>query len=131
VGSFLEKLESFDEADRRLRSTHPEIEALWDKSAQRRGLSEFLLRARYRAGLTQSQLAKRAGWDKSFVSRMESVFSSVPDLMTIARYMSACGETVGLTVRDTKDSSIVDAVLLDPAASKPAEPQKARLKTSG
>lgn len=123
--------ESFDDVDRRIRSTHPEVGALWDKSAQRRGLSEFLLRARYRADLSQSQLAKRAGWDKSFVSRLESAFSPVPDLVTIARYIAACGESVGLTAFNSKEGSIVDAAPLDPPRSKQVELQKVRLETRG
>ena len=126
-----EKLESFDEADRRIRSTRPDIEALWGKSKQKRELSEFLLRARCRAGLNQSQLAERAGWDKSFVSRMESAFSPVPDLATISRYMAACGEAVGLTAFSPKDSSIIDAFPLDAAAPQRAEAQQARAKTLG
>jgi len=126
-----EKLESFDEADRRIRFARPDIEALWGKSKQKRELSEFLLRARYRAGLNQSQLAERAGWDKSFVSRMESAFSPVPDLATISRYMAACGEAVGLTAFNPKDSSIIDAFPLDAAASQRVEAQQARVETRG
>jgi transcriptional regulator with XRE-family HTH domain len=123
----LEKIPSFDELDRQIRSARPDIEALSNKTAQRRALSEFLLRARYRAGLNQSQVAKRAGWDKSFVSRMESVFSPVPDLMTIARYISACGEIVGLAVSNPADPqrlSIVDALFLDAAKTECSDEQK-------
>lgn len=126
-----EKLESFDEADRRIRSARPDIEALWNKSKQKRELSEFLLRARYRAGLNQSQLATLAGWDKSFVSRMESAFSPVPDLTTISRYMAACGQTVGLMVFDPRDSSVVDAFPLNVAAPHGVEAQEVRVETRG
>jgi transcriptional regulator with XRE-family HTH domain len=129
-----EEFESFEEVDRQIRSKRPDIEALWDKSKQKRGFSEFLLRARYRAGLSQSQLAERAGWDKSFVSRMESAFSPIPDLLTISRYMSACGETVGLTVFNTanpEDLSIVDALVLNPANAESVVQREARVETSG
>ena len=126
-----ERLESFDEADRRIRARRPDIRALWHRSEQRRGVSEFLLRARYRAGLSQSELAERAGWDKSFVSRTESVSSPVPDLMTVSRYIAACGETVGLAAVNPKDSSIVDACLLNPAKLDQVERQEARVKIKG
>ncbi len=130
MASVLDKLGNFDEADRGIRSMRPEIEALWVKTAAKRGLSEFLLRARYRAGLSQSQVAERAGWDKSFVSRMESVSSPISDLATIARYVSACGEFVGLCATSKMDSPIIDAVLLNAADLKQLEGQEDGVKAA-
>jgi transcriptional regulator with XRE-family HTH domain len=129
--------ETIDTAHRRILASHPEIEALWKKTAERREVSEFLLRARYRAGLSQSQIAREAGWDKAFVSRLESVSSRFPDLQTISRYMTACGATVGLAVMESSDpnhAGIIDAVPLN--AAKPGQPlsggkPKASVKAPG
>lgn len=54
-----------------------------------------LLKLRRRAGLTQQELAARAGWDPAFVSRLESfprdgAPGALPDLETLARYAKAC-----------------------------------------
>lgn len=112
----LEKLRSFDEADREILQSRPDVAALWDKTARRRAISSLLLKARYRAGLSQAQLAAHAGWDKSYVSRLEGHVDSFPDIETISRYMTACNATVGLMVVEVVDkmhTEIVDAIPLN------------------
>ena len=42
----LEKLRSFDEADREILQSRPDVAALWDKTARRRAISSLLLKAR-------------------------------------------------------------------------------------
>lgn len=112
----LKGFERFEDANRRILASHPEAEALWNRTAQRRKFSEFLLKARYRAGLSQAQIAEYAGWDKSFVSRLESVSGPVPDILTISRYMTACNATIGLVLVESIDpdhAGIIDSVPLN------------------
>lgn len=109
-------LETFEEADRRLRASHPKAEAFLNRTAQKRKISEFLLRARYRAGLRQVEVAKNAGMSKSQVSRLEDVSGPVPDILTVLRYMTACKATIGLVAIKSIDpdhSQIVDAIPLN------------------
>lgn len=74
----------------------PEFAALWQKTAQRRALSQVLVRLRKGKNLTQKQLAARAGWDQAFVSRLESATGGWPDLHTLRRYAWACGEILSI-----------------------------------
>ncbi|MBE2293709.1 MAG: helix-turn-helix transcriptional regulator [Phycisphaerales bacterium] len=50
-----------------------------------------MLKARTRAGLTQSAVAERMGTTKSAVSRLESAGKHAPSLETIKRYAQAVG----------------------------------------
>ena len=52
--------------------------------------------ARKSKGLSQAELAQRAGWTAQFACKVEAVTGRVPDLMTLARYGKACGTDVGL-----------------------------------
>jgi DNA-binding XRE family transcriptional regulator len=74
------------------------------KARTRRGFSEAyealeleyqvtdqMLKARSRAGLTQDAVAERMGTTKSAVSRLESAGKHAPSLATLKRYASAVG----------------------------------------
>ncbi len=50
-----------------------------------------LLKARTRAGLTQSDVAERMGTTKSAVSRLEGLGKHAPSLETLRRYAHAVG----------------------------------------
>jgi transcriptional regulator with XRE-family HTH domain len=76
----------------------PQTRELWDAAAAKRRLSGMLARIRKEAGLTQKDVAERAGWDKGFVSRLEGAAGGVPDAETVARFAQACEATVGLVV---------------------------------
>jgi transcriptional regulator with XRE-family HTH domain len=93
--------QSLDDVHESILASRSDIKTLWDKTEERRKVSEFLLKMRYRAGLTQSQVAKAAGWDKGFVSRLENVPSRFPDLQTISRYMTACGLSLGVIAMES------------------------------
>jgi transcriptional regulator with XRE-family HTH domain len=74
----------------------PVFRAAWEASAPRRRLVTALVRLRRKADLTQQELAAKAGWERAFVSRLESlprdrVSLALPDLATLARYAEACG----------------------------------------
>jgi hypothetical protein len=59
-------------------------------------LGATLREARRRAGLTQRQLAERAGTSKAAVARYESG-RVTPDLATFARLVEACGHQLAVT----------------------------------
>ncbi len=69
----------------------PELREAWERTRVARDLATALVQARTAAGLNQAQLARKAGWDKAFVSRLEDALSGTPDLATLARYLQACG----------------------------------------
>ena len=77
--------------------SRPDVRELWDKHRSRREIALAFVHVRTRAGLSQGEVAKRAGWNKSYVSRLESIDDgSVPDTETLARYAGACGMGLGL-----------------------------------
>ena len=57
--------------------------------------AQILLDARKNAGLTQAELAKRIGADKSYISRVEKGLT-VPSVAMLYRIVSAMGLTVEL-----------------------------------
>ncbi|MEJ1967177.1 MAG: helix-turn-helix transcriptional regulator [Rhizomicrobium sp.] len=76
----------------------PELREAWERTRVARDLATALVQARTAAGLNQAQLARKAGWDKAFVSRLEDALSGTPDLATLARYLQACGAMASLAV---------------------------------
>jgi transcriptional regulator with XRE-family HTH domain len=94
----------------------PEFRQLWEASAAKRAIAIALVRTRKQAGLTQSDLAKKAGWDKAFISRLEGALGPVPDTATLTRYAAACDHTMGLVFASAKKGHayIIDAVTLVP-----------------
>ena len=57
--------------------------------------AQILLDARKNAGLTQAELAKRIGVDKSYISRVERGLT-VPSIATMYRIVAAMGLTIEL-----------------------------------
>lgn len=54
-------------------------------------VTDQMLKARSRAGLTQDAVAERMGTTKSAVSRLESAGKHAPSLATLKRYAQAVG----------------------------------------
>lgn len=54
-------------------------------------LTDQMLKARARAGLTQDAVAERMGTTKSAVSRLEGAGQHAPSLTTLRRYAKAVG----------------------------------------
>jgi DNA-binding XRE family transcriptional regulator len=54
-------------------------------------VTDQLLKARVRAGLTQDAVAERMGTTKSAVSRLEAAGKHTPSLSTLKRYAQAVG----------------------------------------
>ena len=70
--------------------------AKFDEEAYAFYTSQILLETRKNARLTQSELAKRIGADKSYISRIEKGIT-VPSVATFYRIVAALGHTVELT----------------------------------
>jgi transcriptional regulator with XRE-family HTH domain len=88
----------------------------WAKHESKRGFGLLFARMRKRAGLLQKDVAERTGWDKAFVSRLESGQGAVPDMQTLARFAEACGATAGVVFgrRAENESAvhIIDAMTM-------------------
>ena len=69
--------------------------AKFDEEAYAFYTSQILLDTRKEARLTQSELAKRIGVDKSYISRIEKGIT-VPSVATFYRMASAMGRSVEL-----------------------------------
>jgi DNA-binding XRE family transcriptional regulator len=69
--------------------------ANFDEEAYAFYTSQVLLDARKEARLTQQELAKRIGADKSYISRIEQGVT-VPSVATFYRIVSALGRSVEL-----------------------------------
>jgi len=67
--------------------------AKFDEEAYAFYTSQILLMTRKEARLTQSELAKRIGADKSYISRIEKGVT-VPSVATFYRIVSALGRSV-------------------------------------
>ena len=65
LGSFRELRQELEERD-------PAFKKAWEALEAKRRIVSVLLRLRSRANLTQKELAEKAGWKPSFVSRLES-----------------------------------------------------------
>jgi len=70
--------------------------AKFDEEAYAFYTSQILLQTRKEARLTQVELAKRIGADKSYISRIEKGVT-VPSVATFYRIVAALGRTVELT----------------------------------
>jgi DNA-binding XRE family transcriptional regulator len=88
------------------------------KAAERKGFKEAydsleleykvtnqLLKARSRAGLTQDAVAERMGTTKSAVSRLEAAGKHAPSLSTLKRYAQAVGCELQIKLVPQKASS--------------------------
>ena len=69
--------------------------AKFDEEAYAFYTSQILLEARKDAMLTQTELAKRIGADKSYISRIEKGIT-IPSVATFYRIVSALGRSVEL-----------------------------------
>lgn len=110
----------------------PQARELWDAAAAKRRISAMLARIRKEAGLTQKDVAERAGWDKGFVSRLEGAAGGVPDAETVARFAQACEATVGLVVGRQEGPGhfhVIDAMTMPAGGEEGAGPLE-RLRDS-
>jgi transcriptional regulator with XRE-family HTH domain len=83
-------LGQFKEFAEDILAASPEAIELWNSTSKVRSIAAVLATVRTQAGLSQKQVAEKTGWDKAFVSKLESGTSGAPDLSTIARFAEAC-----------------------------------------
>jgi transcriptional regulator with XRE-family HTH domain len=79
-----------------------------ERSRAKRAIAMALVGIRKIAGLTQTELAARAGWDKAFVSRLEGASGGLPQLETLVRYAGICGAPLRLVVGEINRENIID-----------------------
>lgn len=68
----------------------PAVRKAYDKLAPEYEIAHELIKARARAGLTQSSVAKRMGTTQSVIARMESG-STLPSMSSLVRYAKVTG----------------------------------------
>lgn len=105
-----------DSLDERIFEKVPGAREAWEKAKAELRPVLALIRLRKNKGLSQRQVADRAGWHKSYVSRLESGQGGVPDIATFMRYVEACRASSVLVVGDSPDREhfhVVDAVSLN------------------
>jgi ribosome-binding protein aMBF1 (putative translation factor) len=73
----------------------PEFKAEYDRLAPEFEFSAELLRARLRAGLSQTELAKRMNTSQSAIARLESG-QTLPSTKTLLRFAEATGSKLHL-----------------------------------
>ena len=95
----------------------PELRETMRQNRRRWRLSSQLVAARRGKGLTQSEVAKRAGMDQAQVSRIESVTAAMPAESSIRRYLEACGLVPGYVWGERHEGHfhVVGAVALSEA----------------
>ena len=72
---------------------NPKVKAEYDALAPQFEIAAELLRARLRAGLSQTELAARMGTSQSAIARLESG-DTLPSTKTLLRYAQATGSRV-------------------------------------
>ena len=68
----------------------PEVRKAYDELVPEYAIARELIKARARAGLTQSDVAKRMGTTQSVIARMESG-SKLPSMNSLVRYAKVTG----------------------------------------
>ena len=86
--------------DRKL--SDPRFRKKFEEEYQKLSIGEQLVRLRLRAGLTQAQVAKKAGTTASAISRYENADYDRYELRTLRRIVSACGGQLRITMNEQK-----------------------------
>lgn len=73
----------------------PEVKREFDALEQEFAISSELIRARARAGLSQTELAERMGTSQSAIARIESG-RTLPSAKTLIRFAEATGSKIKL-----------------------------------
>jgi len=84
---------------------NPEVRKEYDALEEEFSLIDQLITMRTKAGLTQEDVAKKLGTNKSNISRLERGKSN-PSWGTLNKYAAACGFTVKLdAIEDDRTSA--------------------------
>ncbi|WP_366653724.1 helix-turn-helix transcriptional regulator [Fodinicurvata sp. EGI_FJ10296] len=85
-----------DDVHETIMAESQEVRVLWDRTAKKRKFALLLAGIRKEAGLSQRDVADRAGWGKAYVSRLEGAQGGIPEIETLERFFRACGSAFGL-----------------------------------
>jgi transcriptional regulator with XRE-family HTH domain len=83
---------------------NPEVRKEYEALQEEFSFIDQLITMRTKAGLTQEDVAKKLGTNKSNISRLERGRSN-PSWQTLSKYAAACGFTVKLDVTENGRSS--------------------------
>lgn len=97
---------------------------LWDQTERKRGVGMALAEYRHERGVSQRDIAKRTGWDKGFISRLEGAQGGVPETKTLARYVEACDARLGVVVIDEETAKTGRARVLEVMSDVPRNCQQ-------
>ncbi len=86
---------------------------LWDETERKRSIGAALAMFRGERGLSQTEVADRAGLNKTFVSGLEGADGGYPETATLARYVEACGGRLVVGVMDPDNAASGRARILD------------------
>ena len=106
--------ETIEDLREELLQSRRDFREQWEATSTKRSIARALVRMRGDVGCSQTELAKRAGWDKAFVSRLEAASGPLPDTVTLIRYAVACGRALGLVFAQVNEhrTRVIDAVTL-------------------
>lgn len=77
----------------------PEVALEYDRLKIKREAAETLARARKKKGMTQQEVAERAGTTQSAIARLESARGGIPSLALLDRVARALGLALALQFR--------------------------------
>jgi len=81
---------------------NPKVKAAYDALGEEFELTEALIRARTRAGLTQSQLAKKMHTSQPYIAKLESG-EVKPTTQALERFAAATGSRLRISI-EPKDA---------------------------
>lgn len=84
--------------NKRLRD--PKFKKVWEELEPEYQIAKAVIMARIKEGLTQEELAKKAGTTQPVISRIErGTFEPSPSISTLKKIFSAAGKQLKISVR--------------------------------
>jgi transcriptional regulator with XRE-family HTH domain len=77
-------------------AARPDVAEELRANAFKAKLASDLRRRRKQAGLTQQEISEISGLTQPMVSRLESPLGNMPNIMTLVRYIQACGSHLAI-----------------------------------
>ena len=87
---------NYDKFVQKTFAERPELARAWEQKSPLREIAIALTKLRRDAGLTQRQVAEKAGWKQPYVARLESGLDHMPSPETVARFAEVCNAEAGL-----------------------------------
>lgn len=81
-----------------LHEARPDLAERQAKNARKRAIALKLRALRDARGLTQVEVAERAGMTQSVIARLEALSGPLPSLASIDRYVDACGGHMAILI---------------------------------